>query len=207
MSLRNDDVHPAERLKDEDDDDDRRPAGVALLGSVGVADDDDMPESEENCRRLAAPPPPHLAGRSPGWSQTSTSSSSDENVSSMYDTNRDSEPLATDRSGVDGGVCGNEHADRRSASFAHSSSMSDVDMRSEERRSSSSGKQPATNLGVFSLQTDKNNTITKRETLQFSKDTLTFCLLSSVRVLRKKKCTAVHFTITDVRKQCTQTSN
>lgn len=164
MSLRNDDVHPAERLKD--DDDDRHPAGVVLFGSVGVADDEDMPESEENCRRLVTPPPPHLAGRSLE-SQTSTSSS-DENASSMYDTNRDSEPLATDRSGVDGGVCGNEHADRRSASFAHSSSMSDVEIRSEERRSSSSGKQPAMNLEVFSLQTDKN-IIIKQDTLQFFK--------------------------------------
>lgn len=126
------------------------------LGLVGVADDDEMPESDENCRRLPllpavggllapqpTPPPPPP--------QTSSSSLADENASSMYDTNRDSEPLATDRSGVVGGVCGNEHDDRRSASFAHSSSMSDADMRSEERRSSSSGKQPPTNLEVFSL--------------------------------------------------------
>ncbi|KAE9545052.1 hypothetical protein AGLY_000595 [Aphis glycines] len=84
--------------------------------------------------------------------QTSSSSLAEENASSMYDTNRDSDPLATDRSGVDGGVCGNEHADKRSASFAHSSSMSDADIRSEERRSSSSGKQPPMNLEVFSLQ-------------------------------------------------------
>lgn len=69
----------------------------------------------------------------------------------MYDTNRDNEPLATDRSGVDGGVCGKEQADRRSASFAHSISISDVDIRSEVRRSSSSGKQPVMNLEPFSL--------------------------------------------------------
>jgi len=82
----------------------------------------------------------------------SSSSLADEKVSSMYDTNRDNEPLATDRSGVDGGVCGNEHADRRSASLAHSNSMSDVDMRSDEQRSSSSGKQPLMNLELLSLE-------------------------------------------------------
>jgi len=128
-----------------------RPAGVILLGSVGVADDDDIPESDENCLWpvLLPTPPTHLACLP---THKSSSSLADENASSIYETNRDSEPLATDRSGVDGGVCGNEHADKRSASLAHSNSMSDVDIRSDERRSSSSGKQPPINLEVLSLK-------------------------------------------------------
>jgi len=152
MSFLNDEVHLAERLNDVVDEGRWPPpphAGVNLFGSVGVADDEEMPESEENWRRL--PLPLHLAGRPPISPQTSSSSLAEENASSMYDTKRESDPLATDRSGVDGGVCGNEHADRRSASFAHSCSRSDVDIRSEERRNSSSGKQPPMNREVFSL--------------------------------------------------------
>lgn len=170
MSLRNDDVHLAERLNAAAADrwwsapDD----GVTLFGSVGVADADDMPESDENWRPPPPPPPtqppplhfmPPLMPPPPDMVKWSSSSLADENASSMYDTKRDSEPLATDRSGVVGGVCGNEHADSRSASLAHSSSMSDADMRSEERRSSSNGKQPAMNLvEVFSLQTHTSGT-------------------------------------------------
>lgn len=161
ISFLNEEVHLAERLNDVNDEGRwLLQAGVILFGSVGVADDDEIPESEENWRRL--PLPLHLAGRPPMSPQTSSSSLAEENASSMYDTNRDSDPLATDRSGVDGGVCGNEHADKRSASFAHSSSMSDADIRSEERRSSSSGKQPPMNLEVFSLQglTDNKKRLT-----------------------------------------------
>lgn len=146
MSFLKDDVHLAERLNE--DEDARCPlAGVILFGSVGVAEDDDIPESDENCL-WPVWLPTHLTCLS---IHKSSSSLADENVSSMYETNRDSESLAMDRSGVDGGVCGNEHADRRSASFAHSSSMSDVDIRSDERRNSSNGKHPPIYLEVFSL--------------------------------------------------------
>lgn len=144
ISFLNDEVHLVERLNED------RPAGVILFGSVGVADDDDIPESDENCLwpTLLSLSTTHLVCLLP---QMSSSSLADENVSSIYETNRDSEPLATDRSGVDGGVCGNEHADNRSASLAHSNSISDADMRSDERRSSSSGKQLPINLEVLSL--------------------------------------------------------
>lgn len=187
MSLLKDDVHLEERLNDEAEDGARRwwpsRADIVLLGSVGVADDDEIPESEENCRRLlllaavggllTLPSPPPSTPP-----QTSSSSLADENASSMYDTNRDNEPLATDRSGVVGGVCGNEHDDRRSASFAHSSSRSEADIPSDERWRSSSGKQLPTNFEVLSLKS------IEKTKCQYSYDTHTHTHNRTVRIVK-----------------------